>query len=252
MADSLLREVLELLLSWQFAVAACATVVAGLMRGYSGFGTAILLAPTYSTLWGPRVGVPVVLLMELFVSAQLLPRALSEANKKLILPICAAAVVVMPLGSVVLLYADADLLRKGIGILVLVFGLLMTSGWRYHGTRPLPLNLAVGVVSGLLKGASGMSGPPIILYLLAGQEGARQHRANLILYFGVIGVASIIPPLWGGIIDLRTVLMAAVLLPIMLICVPQGARLFHVIPLRWYSRFALILLLATGAFALLG
>jgi uncharacterized membrane protein YfcA len=252
MPESLPTDVLGLVLSWRFLAAACATVVAGLMRGYSGFGTAILLAPVYSTLWSPRLGVPVVLLMELFVSAQLLPRALAEANKRLILPICAAAVLFMPLGAVVLLHADGAILRRSIGALVLVFGLLMMSSWRYHGARPLGLNIAVGLVSGLLKGATGMSGPPVILYLLAGKEEARQHRANLILYFGVLGVAAVLPPLWAGIIGWPTLLMTAAMLPVLLLAVPIGARLFHVIPVAWYRRCALIVLVGAGSFALLG
>jgi uncharacterized membrane protein YfcA len=252
MLESLWAQALDILFSWRFAVGAFATILAGLMRGYSGFGTAILLAPVYSTLWSPRFGVPVVLLMELFVSAYLLPRSFAEANKKLILPICAAAVVAMPLGAVVLLHADAGILRRAIGAFVLFFGLLMMSGWRYHGTRPLGLNLAVGVVSGLLKGATGMSGPPVIMYLLAGKEEARQHRANLILYFGVLGVAAIVPPLWAGIIGIPTLVLTAIMLPLLLVSVPVGARLFHVIPLSWYRRCALILLVAAGGFALIG
>jgi len=67
---------------------------------------------------------------------------------------------------------------------ILVFGLLLMSGWRYTGSRPLPLNIGIGTLAGLLKGATGMSGPPVILYLLAGPEAAKQHRANLILFFG--------------------------------------------------------------------
>jgi uncharacterized membrane protein YfcA len=252
MLESLWVQALDVLFSWRFAVGAFATILAGLMRGYSGFGTAILLAPVYSTLWSPRFGVPVVLLMELFVSTYLLPRSFAEANKKLILPICAAAVVAMPLGAIVLLQADAGILRRAIGAFVLFFGLLMMSGWRYHGTRPLGLNVAVGIVSGLLKGATGMSGPPVIMYLLAGKEEARQHRANLILYFGVLGVAAIVPPLWAGIIGIPTLVLTAIMLPLLLISVPVGARLFHVIPLSWYRRCALILLLAAGGFALIG
>ena len=243
---------LALVLDWRFAVAVGCTIVAGLMRGYSGFGTAILLAPVYSTLWSPRTGVPVVLLMELFVSAYLLPRSFALANKRLIVPICAAAVVAMPFGAVVLLQADGAMLRRVIGGLVLVFGLLMSSSWRYHGTRPLGLNITVGLVSGLLKGATGMAGPPVILYLLAGKEEAAQHRANLILYFGVLGVAAVLPPLWGGLIGLPALLMTAAMLPVLLVSVPVGARLFHVVPLRWYRRLALLLLVGAGAFALLG
>ena len=42
------------------------------------------------------------------------------------------------------------------------------------------------------------------------------------------------------------------MLPVMLVSVPVGARLFHVVPLRWYRRLALLLLVGAGAFALLG
>ena len=59
--NQFLIEITALLSDWRTLAALAVTAVAGLMRGYSGFGTAILLAPTYSLLWGPRVGVPVML-----------------------------------------------------------------------------------------------------------------------------------------------------------------------------------------------
>ncbi|MBP0444903.1 sulfite exporter TauE/SafE family protein [Roseomonas sp. SSH11] len=222
------------------------------MRGYSGFGTAILLAPVFSTLWGPKAGVPVVLLMELLVSAQLLPRALGEADRRMVIPIGLAAVLAMPIGSLVLLAADGVLLRRAIGLLVLVFGIVLLSPWRYRGERPLGLNLVVGAISGLLKGSTGMSGPPVIFYFLSGPEEARRHRANFILFFGVIGVASIFPPLLAGLIDAPALIRSVALIPPLLLCVRTGSRLFHVIPVAWYRRFAFGALIAAGGIALLG
>lgn len=249
--SALAAEIQALLGDWRMPAALAVTVIAGIMRGYSGFGTAVLLAPAYSVLWGPRIGVPVMLLMELFVSAQLLPRAFGQADRRVILPIGGAAVLMTPLGAFILLTADQDLLRRFIGGLVLVFGLLLASGWRYHGARPLPLNLAVGTLAGLLKGATGISGPPVILYLLAGPEEARRHRANLILFFASIAVVSVIPPALGGLMTLGVFVKLALLLPAMLLSVPVGARLFHVVPERWYRRLALMFLVATGAVTLL-
>jgi uncharacterized membrane protein YfcA len=236
---------------WRLLPALVITAIAGIMRGYSGFGTAVLLAPAYSTLWGPRIGVPVMLLMELFVSLQLIGKAFGQADRRVMLPIGGAAVLMTPLGAFILLTADQDLLRRCIGGFVLVFGLLLSSGWRYHGSRPLPLNLAVGSLAGLLKGATGISGPPVILYLLAGPEEAKRHRANLILFFATIAVVSVIPPALGGLMTWRVAAMLVILLPVLLLCVPIGARLFHVIPERWYRRLALIFLVATGAVTLL-
>ncbi|WP_235961406.1 sulfite exporter TauE/SafE family protein [Falsiroseomonas selenitidurans] len=244
-------EILVLLSGWRIFAALAVTALAGLMRGYSGFGTAVILAPAYSVLWGPRVGVPVMLLMELVVSLQLVPKAFAEANRRVILPIGAAATLATPLGAFVLLTADQDLLRRSIGGFVLVFGLLMLSGWRYHGSRPLPLNIAIGTLAGLLKGATGMSGPPVILYLLAGPEAARQHRANLILFFGTIAVVSVIPPALGGLMGWAVLAKVLVLLPVLMLCVPLGAKLFRVLPERWYKRAALVFLVSTGTIALL-
>ncbi len=241
-----------ILFDWRLLAAILATAIAGVMRGYSGFGTAVILAPVYSLLWGPRAGVPVMLLMELVVSLQLLPGAIKDADRRVVLPLGGAAALATPFGAWILLTADGDTLRRFIGGFVLVFGLLLMSGWRYHGSRPLPLNLAVGTAAGLLKGATGMSGPPVILYLLAGLEDAKRHRANLILFFATIAIVSIVPPLLGGLIDLPVLVRLAVLLPVMALAVPIGARLFKVVPERLYRPFAMGVLLAAGGLALFG
>ena len=240
------------LADWRLLAAALATVVAGLMRGYSGFGTAVILAPVYSLLWGPRAGVPVMLLMELVVSVQQLPSALNEADRRVVLPLGGAAAVATPLGAWILFTVDGEALRRFIGGFVLVFGLLLMSGWRYHGSRPLGLNIAIGTLAGLLKGSTGMSGPPVILYLLAGLEEAKRHRANLIMFFATIAIVSVIAPVLGGLVDMTALVRLAVMLPLMAVSVPMGARLFHVIPVRLYRPFAMGVLLAAGALALFG
>jgi uncharacterized membrane protein YfcA len=192
-----------------------------------------------------------MLLMELVVSMQLVPAALSEANSRVILPIGFAAALATPLGAVLLIEADQDLLRRSIGGLVLAFGLLLVSGWRYAGSRPLSLNVAVGTLAGILKGATGMSGPPVILYLLAGPEEIRQHRANLILFFGTISIVSVIQPAIGGLIGQAVFAKALLLLPVLMLCVPVGAKLFRHIPERLYRLGAMLFLVSIGLLALL-
>jgi uncharacterized protein len=240
------------LADWRLLGAIVATAIAGVMRGYSGFGTAVILAPVYSLLWGPRAGVPIMLLMELLVSLLLLPGAIKDADKRVVLPLGGAAAVATPFGAWILLTADDDLLRRFIGGFVLVFGLLLMSGWRYRGSRPLPLNIFVGTLAGLLKGSTGMSGPPVILYLLAGLEEAKRHRANLILFFATIAIVSVVPPLLGGLIDLPVLLRLVILLPVMALAVPVGVRLFRVVPDRLYRPFAMAVLLGAGGLALFG
>jgi uncharacterized membrane protein YfcA len=250
--NSLTETAWAVLADWRLLAAVLATAVAGVMRGYSGFGTAVILAPVYSLLWGPRAGVPVMLLMELVVSVQLLPSAMKEADRRVVLPLGGAAALATPLGAWILFTVDGEVLRRFIGGFVLVFGLLLMSGWRYHGSRPLGLNIAIGTIAGLLKGSTGISGPPVILYLLAGLEEAKRHRANLIMFFATIAIVSVIVPVLGGLVDLTVLVRLAVVLPVMAVTVPLGARLFHVVPVRLYRPFAMGVLLAAGGLALFG
>ena len=80
----LINAAMPVLTDWRLVAAGLATAIAGLMRGYAGFGTAVILAPIYSVMWGPRAGVPIMLLMELIVSIQLLPKAFKDADQRVI------------------------------------------------------------------------------------------------------------------------------------------------------------------------
>ncbi len=243
-------EITAAVLNWRMVAAICATIVAGLMRGYAGFGTAVVLAPIFATLWGTREGVPVMLLMELLITAQLAPKAWKQADRRVVFPLGVAALATMPFGTYALFAFEQETLRRAIGGFVLVFGFALMSGWRYHGLRPLWLNLSVGGLAGLLKGATGMSGPPVILYLLSGNEEAKMHRANLILFFAIIAIASVLGPILLGLFDVAALARLAVVLPVMLLSVPVGARAFHVVPVRFYKPFAMAVLLMAGSVAL--
>jgi uncharacterized membrane protein YfcA len=236
---------------WRLAVAAVATAIAGVMRGFAGFGTAITLAPVYSVLWGPAVGVPTMLLMEALIGSQLLFGAWQHVNRRVAFPMALAACAMVPFGAWVLFVADPTVLTRAMGALVLVFGGVLASGWRYHGARPLPLTMAVGATAGLMKGSTGMSGPPVILYLLAGSEEAREHRANLILFFAILGLVSLLPPFLGGLFTAEVLVKVALLVPILLGFVRVGAALFGRVGQASFRAVAYSILFAVGAIALI-
>ncbi|MFQ5946921.1 MAG: sulfite exporter TauE/SafE family protein, partial [Anaerolineae bacterium] len=66
------------LLTLESLIAAIIAVVAGLMRGFAGFGSGMLMAPVFAVLFGPIETVATIIIMEILVSIQLVPRALVE------------------------------------------------------------------------------------------------------------------------------------------------------------------------------
>ena len=62
--------------SAEFAAAVGAALLAGVVRGFSGFGSALILSPSLSALYGPEVAVPVALLLEFALAGPFVPPAL--------------------------------------------------------------------------------------------------------------------------------------------------------------------------------
>ena len=61
------------LLALPFLICAAVACIAGMVRGFAGFGAAMIMTPVFSALYGPAVGVPLCLLLEIVVVLPLLP-----------------------------------------------------------------------------------------------------------------------------------------------------------------------------------
>src|SRR5579883_1357200 len=90
------------LLSLPFLFAAVVAVIAGMVRGFAGFGAAMMMTPVFSALYGPEIGVSLCLLLEIAVALPLLPRAAKYVDWRRIGLLMLAAVAGAPLGNLVL------------------------------------------------------------------------------------------------------------------------------------------------------
>jgi hypothetical protein len=86
-----------------------AAVAAGIVRGFSGFGSGLVLVPSLTLLVGPAVAVPVVVLLDAVVAAWLVPGAVAHARWPTLLPLGLSAALAIPVGSVALAALDGDL-----------------------------------------------------------------------------------------------------------------------------------------------
>ena len=200
--------------------------VGGLVRGTTGFGAAMVMTPLLALLLGPKVAVPVTLLLETFAAAPMLPAAVALARWRVIAPISAAAVLTVPLGSYFLFGADPLTLRRLIALTVIVFSLALLSGRRYLGAQRLPTSLALGALSGTMLGATSIGAPPVILYLLSGPDPVAVTRANLTLYVMVISGAGLVMLIISGLITAATLQTAVLLASPFIVGLFAGSRLF--------------------------
>jgi uncharacterized protein len=237
---------LETVLTAGFLVQAMVALAAGLVRGFSGFGAALILAPGFTLVMAPREAVVLTVLLNSGAIAQLLFPALRQTRWREVGPMGAAAMIAIPVGSLLLIGLDGAVIRRAIGGIVLGFSVVVLAGWRYRGPRGLPVNLLVGTLGGLLTGAAAVGGPPIILYFLSSDRPMAENRASFISFFAVIQLAAVPVFLWEGLVTWELVGRTALLLPVFLVATYIGARLFGRASDRLARRLAL------GALVLIG
>jgi uncharacterized protein len=234
------------LLAPSFLIAAAVAIVAGMVRGFAGFGAAMLMTVVFSALDGPRIGVSLCLMLEIVVALPLLPRAVAHVDWRRIGLLLVAAAICVPLGNLTLTQVAPEPMRWVISGIVLAAVALLASGWRYHG-QPLPAaTLVAGGISGFLNGLSGMAGPPIAFYYLAGRESMERVRANLTTYFVFIDLATMSVFVVRDLIHWDIALRGLFLAPAVVIGGILGERLFPLASERFYRRLALVLLAAVA------
>ena len=224
---------------------------AGLMRGFAGVGSGMLMAPIFAIVFGPLQTVAVIILMEIVVTAQLLPGVRREINWRVVAPMGVAAAILMPAGSWLLVSLDPELMARAIAGVVMAFALILMVGWRHEGEKKLWASAGVGAISGVLMAATSLGNPPVMVYLLAGRDPAATNRANFTGYFAVTLVALIALMTLSGLIDRTAVVTAAVLLPVFMAGAWVGSRLFRRSSEALYRRVALGLLFCVGLYGLL-
>ncbi len=238
------------LLTPDLIAALAISIVAGLMRGFAGVGSGMLMAPFFAVLFGPVETVATIIIMEIVVTAQLLPGVHRKIHWPVVGPMGAAAVLFMPLGTWLLVSLEPAVIARGIAAVVVISAIVLLSGWRYHGARRLPATLGIGALSGTLMASTSLGNPPVMVYLLSSQDRAATNRANFTGYFAITLLALIAWMLARGLIGWDAPQRAAILLIPFMAAAWLGSRLFRKSSESLYRRIALGLLLCAGLYGL--
>ena len=102
------------------------------------------------------------------------------------------------LGTRILLNADPNVMRVVIGIVVILLSVPMLFEIVHPVKHERVASGMVGVVSGIINGATSMGGPPVVLFGVNQSWPKEQFRANLLGYFTVINTWTIALLLLSG------------------------------------------------------
>jgi len=229
--------------------AACA-LIAGICRGFAGFGLSALIVTSLTLVLLPLEVVPVTLLLEMGASIFMARITWNEIHWPLLWRLLAGAAIGIPVGVLILKYVPPDPVRIIISLLVLTASIALFLGKKIILQETSLKNFSMGIISGVANGIASLGGLPVVIYMMAIALSATAVRATLNLYFFVIcgyGTGT----LWfADLLKQTTFIRAVILLPFVLLGIWLGNTIFKRSSALHYRYFVLSLLTALACLGL--
>lgn len=208
---------------WLLAIGA---VLAGLVRGFSGFGTGLVFVPFAAEVFSPIWVLIVLMTMDLLGPIPAVPRALRDGHPRDVLRLGAGALIGLPIGLWVLTSISQTSFRVVIAVVILVLLVLLVTGVRYRGVLGPRLVLGTGLLGGLMGGAVLLPGPPVILLYMARDLPVAAIRANIFLYLFLADILMVALLVLRGLLELQPILVGLVVMPAYLVSILIGTAIF--------------------------
>ncbi|SDI17606.1 sulfite exporter TauE/SafE family protein [Aliiruegeria lutimaris] len=224
--------------------------IAGCVRGFAGFGAALVFVPL-AALFIPPVWVIVVIMTADIIGAMTLaPRALRDAGLRDVSALTLGCTICLPFGIMVLERMDPEAFRWVVALVALAMVALLASGWRHHVTFSRTALAGIGGASGFLGGFTGQPGPPVILAYLGGEYAAARIRANTLLFLLAFDILLVAALHFRGLLEIHAVVLGLILMIPSTLGNMLGAQLFDPARARMYRFLAHGLIAASALLAL--
>jgi len=158
---------------------------ATLVRSAFGFGEALVAVPLLALFIPLRVAAPLAVLVSITIAAVVVAQDWRKIHARSTGWLVLATLAGIPLGLLLLTSSHQHAVRIVLGLLIVAF-----SVYSLVGRRPPELKrdnrawlLGCGLCAGILGGAYGMNGPPLVIYGAMRRWSAQHFRATLQAYF---------------------------------------------------------------------
>lgn len=205
---------------------AATVLLASVVRAMTGWAFSIIAVPTLSLMFPPDQAVVLNILLALAATLKNVPAMRGQISRQIFLPLLFSGLLGTPVGFWLHTVVGNVGLRLAMGLLVLALSVTM------HLIPPRPQTLSLralalaGLASGVLGGAVGIAGPPVVLLFMLTATEISQARATLALGVLTVCLIAACAYLLGGYITLPVLLIFAVALPVVMLGDTLGNRLF--------------------------
>ncbi|NQV83227.1 MAG: sulfite exporter TauE/SafE family protein [Rhodospirillales bacterium] len=230
----------------QILIAAFVVFVGGFLRGFVGFGSALVIIPVLALIFTPVLAVIMHGIMDLPSIVQLLPKAARHCARKTVLPMILSMLAGIPIGAFLLSVIEAEPMRIVISVLVLIMVGLLALNTRFDFATGTKTIVSGGIVGGLIQGLAGVGGPPIVALLLSRKENPETTRGNIVVMMSSLITSAIIVYWAIGLISARALILGGCAAPIYMSAAYFGSLYFSTGGSGIFRNIALLILALTA------
>lgn len=182
--------------------AACALIMAAasLVLGLAGFGNALVAMAFLPYFMPPATAIAVLTIYTVVFAIAIFVPVRRHLAPRGVAYLLVGTVLGTPLGVWILVTVSGSTLNRIIGAVLIVVVLLEWAGVypeRLPGRR---WGIGAGLCAGMMGGAVGMPGPPVVLYSTSQGWSPRTIKANLQVFFFVNQVVILAGYWWAGLL----------------------------------------------------
>jgi uncharacterized membrane protein YfcA len=222
--------------------------VAALVRSAFGFGDALVGVPLLALRIPITVAVPLTGLLSVAIAGIVVAQDWREVQPRSAAWLVGATLLGIPLGLWLLATADEHVVKALLAAVIVLFSSYSLAGAPLHLQRDRRgVLLGCGFLAGVLGGANGMSGPPIVCYGTLRRWSPRQFRATLQAYFLPAGLIAVTGYAAAGLVSVAVLRDFVMCLPGALVAIVLGRAINRRIAGRAFQRYVHVGLLAIAA-----
>lgn len=220
--------------------------LATLIRTALGFGEALVAVPLLAFVLPVQTAAPLAVLVSITIAAVVLLLDWRHVHVGGATRLVLATLPGIPIGLLVLRAVPESIVKTALGLVVAafaVYGLRQQTGTRLHDDR---LAWLFGAVAGVLGGAYGMNGPPLVVYGTLRGWPPDRFRATLQGYFLPASVAGMAGYAVAGLWTIRVTEDYLLTLPATALAIVLGRALHRRLSPDRFRRLVYAGLIASG------
>jgi uncharacterized membrane protein YfcA len=178
---------------WPLLPVLAVIFLATLIRSAFGFGEALVAVPLLALLIPVEVAVPLATLLSITVAGVVVAQDWRQIHARSAGRLVASALFGIPLGLWLLVAVAEAVVKATLAVFILGFSSYCLAGRRPYELKDDRWAWLFGFGSGVLGGAYGMNGPPLVVYGSLRRWSPEQFRATLQGYFlpaSLLGMSS--------------------------------------------------------------